>query len=323
MEKNLGDRVVAGDVLALVDSAEVGKAKADLLQALVEQEFDQQTINRLTGLAGAVAGTRIIDAEAALSKSKVAVIQCRQNLLSLGLSLEQLDSAGKSPEELSATLQYLGIPQEVRRTIDPSVVNSNLVPIVASRDGVVIARDAAPGEVVGREDSLFTIADTSRMWVILNMHLEDAEYVRIGQQLRFRADGTGSDSTGTVTWISTEVDSETRTVTVRGELENPNARLRNETFGTGEITLRSEPMAVLVPDDAVHWEGCCHIAFVRDKDYFKEDSFKVFHTRSIRPGIKADGKTEVIAGLLPGEVVVTRGSGVLRAELLKGNLGAG
>ena len=33
--------------------------------------------------------------------------------------------------------------------------------------------------------------------------------------------------------------------------------------------------------------------------------------------------TEIIAGLLPGEVVVTEGSGVLRAELLKGNLGAG
>ncbi len=99
--------------------------------------------------------------------------------------------------------------------------------------------------------------------------------------------------------------------------------IRNETFGTGEVTLRSEPLAILVPDEAVHWEGCCHVAFVRDKNYFAENSFKVFHTRSIRPGIKANGKTEVIAGLLPGEVVVTKGSGVLRAELLKGNLGAG
>ena len=36
-----------------------------------------------------------------------------------------------------------------------------------------------------------------------------------------------------------------------------------------------------------------------------------------------DDTTEMIAGLLPGEVIVTKGSGVLRAELLKGNLGAG
>lgn len=43
----------------------------------------------------------------------------------------------------------------------------------------------------------------------------------------------------------------------------------------------------------------------------------------VRPGVINGDYTEVIAGLLPGEVVVTKGSGVLRAELLKGNLGAG
>ena len=55
----------------------------------------------------------------------------------------------------------------------------------------------------------------------------------------------------------------------------------------------------------------------------QEGSYKVFHTRSVRPGVVSGDYTEVIAGLLPGEVVVTEGSGVLRAELLKGNLGAG
>ena len=43
----------------------------------------------------------------------------------------------------------------------------------------------------------------------------------------------------------------------------------------------------------------------------------------MRPGAVMGEFTEVIAGLLPGEVVVTKGSGILRAELLKGNLGAG
>ena len=87
--------------------------------------------------------------------------------------------------------------------------------------------------------------------------------------------------------------------------------------------LREVDDAILVPNDAIHWEGCCHVAFVRDKDYFAKDSYKVFHTRSIRPGAVMGENTEIVAGLLPGEVVVTRGSGILRAELLKGNLGAG
>jgi multidrug efflux pump subunit AcrA (membrane-fusion protein) len=99
--------------------------------------------------------------------------------------------------------------------------------------------------------------------------------------------------------------------------------MRDETFGAGEVVLREEQDAIIVPSDAIHWEGCCHVAFVRDKNYFKEGSYKVFHTRSVRPGATMGDNVEVIAGLLPGEVVVTKGSGILRAELLKGNLGAG
>ncbi len=87
--------------------------------------------------------------------------------------------------------------------------------------------------------------------------------------------------------------------------------------------LRHDRNAILVPSSAVHWEGCCFVVFVRDKNYLKKGSFKVFHTRSVRPGVVLGDKTEILAGLLPGEVVVTEGSAALRAELLKGNLGAG
>jgi len=67
----------------------------------------------------------------------------------------------------------------------------------------------------------------------------------------------------------------------------------------------------------------CHVVFVRDKAWFHAASSKLFHTRSVRPGAKTDDYTEIIAGVLPGEVVATLGSDVLRAQLLKNNLGAG
>ena len=60
-----------------------------------------------------------------------------------------------------------------------------------------------------------------------------------------------------------------------------------------------------------------------NKDYFQEGAYRVFHTRMVRPGVVNGNHTEMIAGLFPGEVVATKGGGVLRAELLKGNLGAG
>ena len=78
-----------------------------------------------------------------------------------------------------------------------------------------------------------------------------------------------------------------------------------------------------MPSEAVQWEGDCHIVFVRDKDYLGKGAFKVFHTRTVRPGASDGGNTEIIAGVLPGESVVTQGSGVLRSELLKNALGEG
>jgi hypothetical protein len=66
------------------------------------------------------------------------------------------------------------------------------------------------------------------------------------------------------------------------------------------------------------------VVFVRDKGYFaKPDSPKVFHIRTVRLGARSDKTTEIIVGVLPGEVVATKGSDVLRAELLKNNLGEG
>jgi len=41
--------------------------------------------------------------------------------------------------------------------------------------------------------------------------------------------------------------------------------------------------AVAVPSEAVHWDGSCHVVFVRDKRFFDQDAYKVFHTRTVRP----------------------------------------
>jgi cobalt-zinc-cadmium efflux system membrane fusion protein len=110
-------------------------------------------------------------------------------------------------------------------------------------------------------------------------------------------------------------------VQVRANLANADGRLRAFTFGQGQVVLREEKDAIVVPNDAIHWEGDCFVVFVRDKDFLAEDQPKVFHTRTVRLGARQEKTTEILAGVLPGEVVATRGSGLLRAELLKNNLG--
>jgi hypothetical protein len=84
----------------------------------------------------------------------------------------------------------------------------------------------------------------------------------------------------------TAVDEKTRTVKVWAELAHADGKLRASTVGAGRIILREEPNAVVVPKDAVHWEGCCHVVFVRDKNYLKEGALKVFHVRKVVPGAR-------------------------------------
>jgi len=109
---------------------------------------------------------------------------------------------------------------------------------------------------------------------------------------------------------------------------NPDGRLRAGAFGTAFVVLREEKDAVVVPSVAVHWEGCCNVVFVADRGFDRPNGFAVFHVRKVRPGttdVTPAGApvTEVIAGVLPGARVATDNSGVLRAEMLRNNLGAG
>lgn len=322
VDKNVGDRVHAGELLALVDAAKVGQAKAELLQAVAALHLCDKTLRRLVALEGVVAGKQLLDAEAARTEGEAAVRKSVQTLQNLGLPIAFEDVCEQSDAELSRQLHFLGLPESLSASLDVRRTTANLIPVIAPRDGTVASRDVVAGEVVDTPTTLFTITDTSRMWVILNVPLEEANHVAIGQKIVFRPDGDDQPRTGKLTWISSAVDAETRTVKVRGELPNEDSHLRNETFGVGEIALREEPDAIVAPSNAIHWEGCCHVVFVRDKDWFTSP-YKVIHTRSVRPGVVRGDSTEIIAGLLPGEVVVTKGSAVLRAELLKGNLGAG
>jgi cobalt-zinc-cadmium efflux system membrane fusion protein len=204
-------------------------------------------------------------------------------------------------------------------------LTSNLVPLRSPLDGVVVERNVVTGEVVDTTKTLFGVADVRQMWLLLDVRQEDVKYLSLGQKVHFRPsdEPAAGEIEGALVWISTAADDQTRTVKVRVDLPNDAGRLRANTFGTGRVVLRDEPQAMIVPAEAVHWDGCCHVAFVRDKDFFEEDSPKFFHVRKVRLGVNEGSKTEIIAGLLPGEVIAGKNSMVLAAQLLKSNLGAG
>jgi cobalt-zinc-cadmium efflux system membrane fusion protein len=327
VNKQVGDRVQNGEVLALVDSADVGRAKGELLQAIAQVRLKQTNLERLRPLAndGIVMGRQFAEAEAAYQEAWIQLQTAHQALVNLGLGVRMDDFANVETDEIARRIQFLGLPSELVSTLDAASATSNLFPIRSPLEGVVIDRNLVKGEVVDTATSLFAVADMSRLWLTLNVRQDDAKYVALGQPVLFQPSDSNHESeiTGSVSWISTAADDQTRTVSVRVDVPNTDGGLRANTFGKGRIVLREEPRAIVVPSEAVHWDGACHVVFVRDKNYFQPDAPKFFHVRSVRPGVKDGELTEIIAGLLPGEVVASRNSVVLEAQLLKGNLGAG
>ncbi len=324
VDTQVGDRVHAGDVLALIDAAQVGRAKALLLSALADEQLHEVNYERLEGLAesGAIPGKQLLEVEAALRRARSAVLSAQQTLVNFGLPVVLDELRELSEPELANRLRFVGIPDNFVSALSREEATSNLLPVRASLDGEVVARNVVTGEVVDTSHVLFEVVDTSRMWLMLNVPLEETPYLKVGQRVQFRQDD-GEAVEGRISWISTAADQRTRMVQVRVELPNPNGRLRNETFGSGAIVLRDEPEAIVVPNEAIQWDGSCHVVFVRDRRYFEEDAPKLFHVRTVRTGVVTDDMTELIVGVLPGEVVATTGADILRAQLLKNNLGAG
>jgi cobalt-zinc-cadmium efflux system membrane fusion protein len=323
VEKQVGDRVRRGDVLALVETAEVGRAKAEFLQAFVQVQLKVKNLESVSAARGAIPDRTIRETEAALSEARIRLATARQTLINLGLPVDADILKGAPENRLAERIQFLGLPEYLAKNFDPTSTTSNLLPIKATFDGVVVSRAVVAGEVVDTTKVLFVVADTRRLWLTLDVRMEDAKALALGQQVHFRPDGNKSEMGGQITWISTEIDHKTRTLQVRATLANADGGLRANTFGTGRIVLRDEKQAVVVPHEAIQWEGDCYVVFVRDKNFLKEGSPKVFHTRTVRLGAKDDQNTEIIAGVLPGELVATKGSAVLKAELLRGNLGEG
>ncbi|WP_425399218.1 efflux RND transporter periplasmic adaptor subunit [Aeoliella sp.] len=324
VNKQVGDRVTKGEVLGIVDAVEVGDLKTRLLRSLAEEKLQRQNVSRLTEARNAIAGSRILDAEAALAKAQADVLSAEQSLRNLGLPVLVERLRQMTEPQVLDHLRLLGIPDSARSQLDPQTSTANLLPVVSPMNGVVIERSVTPGEVVDPTRILFQVADTSQMWLRLSVPLENIDQLAIGQAIRFTPDGSRRVIEGRLNWISTSADTETRMLEVRAVLANTDGRLRNETFGTGDVVLREEPAAIVIPKGSSHWEGCCQVVFVRNKHYFDSpDSPKVFHVRSVRLGASNEDYTEVISGVLPGEIIATAGSDVLKAQLLKNNLGAG
>jgi cobalt-zinc-cadmium efflux system membrane fusion protein len=317
--KEIGDVLHKGDVLALLDAAEVGKAKADFLQSLTQVKTRTAALEQLraAGREGAVPDRSLREAETALREARIRLFNDQQQLLNLGLPIRLKEVEDVPEDRLTRHLRLLGLPDAVTRELDPETLTANLLPLTAPFDGVVVVRDTAPGEVVQgtAPKTLFIVADVRRLHVDLAVNQEDMAQVRVGQPVTFETASGTLKAAGEVSHISPEVDEKTRRVVVHAEVPNPDGRLRPNAFGNGRIRVGERPNAVVVPGEAVQADGGTALVFVRTAP-------TVFEVRTVRTGLR-DGDLVEVTGVRRGEEVVTAGSFALKSELLKDRIPGG
>ncbi len=182
--------------------------------------------------------------------------------------------------------------------------------------GMVVTRSAVIGSQAGPGVLLATLADTRKMWAILNLSEWKAPFVRVGQKVTVRVNGIASRVfVGKIIWLSSQVDPRTRIVQARVELKS-HGLLRANQFGRATIAIEREVDGVSVPLKAVQQTPSGSVIFVRTKA-------GSYETRKVSLG-RSDGRRVQLKGRVKvGESVVTTGAFLLRTELSKDSIGAG
>jgi cobalt-zinc-cadmium efflux system membrane fusion protein len=285
-----GERVGAGQTLALIDSIEVGEAQAVYLEASSQLSLAQAEHERAEQLFAEqiIAAKERLRARAEFEKAKAAVRAAGDRLRLLGVRV---------PDDSSVSSVYA---------------------LVAPFAGTVIeVREAVVGEPARPDESLFTIADLSTVWVEASLAEKDLARVRTGARAVVDvAAYPGERFPGRVTYVSNVLDKETHTVQARIEVPNPDTRLKVEMFATAHIELDGErSQAVVLPAEAIVLMAGKPVAFVEDGG--------AFEPREIELGATLASGTVVRSGIAPGERVAVAGAYSLKARALKSQMGEG
>ena len=313
--RRAGEAVRRGDLLAVVEAAEVGRAKAAFLQSLAQAQAKENNFQAVQAQARVVPGAypelSLREAEAQMREARARLFSDQQALFNLGLPIALGEVAALPEDKATRRLRLFGLPESVARSLDADTATANLLPVTAPFDGVVVSRAAALGEAASPDRPLFVVADLRKVWMICEVRLEDIDLLKVGQEVVVRPDGAAEDAPpGKLTRVGLEADDKTHTVQAVAEVPNPAGTLRPNTPFEGHIVVRRDPRAVAVPAGAVQWDGRSPLVFVRISD-------EQYEPRSVQVGVSEEGYTEITSGVTAGEVVVTQGSHVLKAEWLK------
>ena len=287
----MGHRVTAGQVLAQLSSPELTQAQLNYLRAHAATSLAERAVDR---------ARQLIQADVIGS----AELQRRESELSIARA-----------EWRAATdqLRLLGLSDAAIERLREKGQLSSVTNIMATRSGVVVERKVSTGQVAQPGDPLFTVADLSRVWVVGALPEQAAASVQLDQQVDIEVPALGSRHfNGKVVFVSDTIHPETRTLTVRTQVDNPKGTLKPQMLATLRIT--GQPVQQLaVPEAAVVREN--------DRDHvYVQTAPGQFKLTPVTLGNSSRGLRAVQQGLNEGAQVVVEGAFHLNNERKRAEL---
>ena len=226
-------------------------------------------------------------------------------------------------EEALAHVQprFPGIVKEVRKRLGDHVEKGDVLAVVESNDslrpyeikseiaGTVIKKDIALGEFAKNEDTIFTIADLTTVWVDLSVFRQDFARLQTGQTVWIHPGDDAESIETKIAYISPFGTEGTQTMLARCIVANVKGDLRPGLFVNAEVAVGETDAPVTVRLAAIQTWKEKPVVFVEDGD--------VFAAREVELGAKDIERVEILSGLLPGDKYVSDNSFILKAELGK------
>lgn len=195
--------------------------------------------------------------------------------------------------QVAAAAQARAQAQQVRAEIGERVIR-------APFSGWVSLRNISVGAIASQGTTIATISDLSVIKLDFTVPETMLNAIREGQAIEARSDAYPDRVfRGTIRTIDPVVDPDTRAVTVRALLPNPDRSLRPGMLLT--VAVESAPRTGLsVPELAVIGEGDARFVYILDEQ-------RRARRTPVRTGVRSQGRVEIVSGLRPGQRVVTEG----------------
>ncbi len=287
-----GDAIRRGQPLLVLQSADLGRARAEFLSA----------------------SARLRLAEAALSRKRALLDERIVPLREVQEAEAEQEGARASVRSVQAALAAFGVEPPTGEAAAGASTFSLRSPIA----GTVIARQVMLGQMLDPGTPAFKIGDLSRLWLTVHAFERDAVRIVKGAPARLSFSALpGQRLDGVVALVGREVEHESRTVPVRIDVRNPGGTLRPGMSATAQVPVGASNTAILtVPVAAlqrVKGEWCVFIP----KDA------TTFEIRKIGRGRDLGGEVEVLSGLGAKDTIVVEGAFLLKAQAEKSEAGHG